>query len=96
MHSGKGKPPVVDEAPMKRSLALASSLYTYSFCNKFEEEKILEFLDNESLNAKIERVGSCIESAYFDCRKELKEGLQENRLDLQEMIARNSKIKEIF
>lgn len=37
-----------------------------------------------------------IESEYLACRRKLKESLQYNQLEVTEMIARNSKIKEIY
>lgn len=37
-----------------------------------------------------------IEREYLVCRRQLKESLQQNQLEVTEMIARNSKIKEIY
>jgi len=45
---------------------------------------------------KLERVSRCIENGYTESRRELKLALQEGRIELQEMIVRNNRIKEIF
>ena len=45
---------------------------------------------------KLERVSYCIEKGYAGSRRELKLALQDGQIELQEMIVRNNRIKEIF
>ena len=45
---------------------------------------------------KLERVSRCIEKGYAESRRELKLALQEGRIELQEMMVRNNRVKEIF
>lgn len=53
-------------------------------------------MENETLSAKLDRIGACIEASYKDCRKCLKDLLQTSQIELDEMIRRNSKLKDIF